>query len=296
MALTAQEVYNRELIIHLNAPTSFRQIVKDVSAQLGQDGGALVNTRVTRDTALVDYSDTKDLVYGDVTDAQVKLSPNIQKAFAFIVYDTQMAKTTVPIFLAKAQEAAQDFRIAIATGIMNAYSNAFPAAQNTDLALKTSTASSGAKWGTAAAREAMMNAYLDTVVLMEKAGFPAGQMFCVMAPETRGEFVKYLVIDKPNLGTGVYVDSALTGFGLPTIAGVRILTDSSVTVDGTKAGSTELNFGIVGESIYYVQQINRVDVLRSHDNYGDLWRQLVTFGALRVADDLVRRVSINFTA
>jgi len=295
MALTAQEVYNRELIIHLNAPTSFRQIVKDVSAQLGQDGGALVNTRVSRDTALIDYVDTKDLVYADVTDTQVKLSPNIQKSFQFIVYDTQMAKTTVPIFLAKAQEAAQDFRIAISAAIMNAYGSSFPVTQNSDLALKTSGASTGTKWGTSAAREAIVNSFLDTVVLMEKAGFPANQMFCVMAPEVRGEFVKYLMIDKPNLGTGIYVDSALTSFGLPSIAGVRILTDSNVTVDGTKAGSTELNFGIVGESVYYVQQINRVDVMRSQVRYGDLWRQLVTFGALRVADDLVRRVSINLT-
>ena len=302
MALGNADIQFVSTLIHeyLYAAPSMLSVVRDRSLELvGGDNLRIDDFNTTITIGDIPDNSVADIAYQDLDDRSVALDLDKRKYFGIRVPDSAIMEKLYDVLNDGARQAGNTLRNQIDKDLITAHT------ANADTSLGTQSHTETIKtvgnktnsipeWNSPEFRELLVNLIADRQVVASRNAWPETGWYMAMAPEIRGQLVKFL-IDKGNLGTGVLGDRAFVDAAIGGVLGFTPIVSHNLTGDGTDAGSDQfpIHFGITGDTLHYANQYSLVERMRAESFFGDFVRGATRYGA-RVRENN-RRMRVRFT-
>ena len=132
---------------------------------------------------------------------------------------------------------------------------------------------------TAAYRQGLVDEALKLVRYCDEDNWPSDGRYMVITSQVKAMLLDYLIVDKPGLGAGGLVDSALQSAAFTQLFGMRVLMDNQLPI----AAAQNNPFMLVSrnDAIAYARQIRKVEAYRPEKDFADALKALWTWGSIR---------------
>ena len=282
-------------------------------------GNALSWPDLEGNISVSDYTDGAAVTYAALTDKVYKVSIADFKHTAWKVTDIERA-LRIPSAMAQGMsQSMREQRVELENALRAAFRNTDRLAasglseptragrtalksnvRNLELLHTAGSGNAHPKWGTTEAREAIVKEIQQAANYMRRHFWPAMGKATVPL-EIYNELLDFLVFDKPNLGQGAIVDSALTGGKVPMFYGIEIIPEPLVGVFntggvvGANAG-LRLDYHYPGQSAKYILKMVTAETFRDNNRMQDDGRTLWLHGAGQDAARFLYSTTIQLSA
>ena len=134
-------------------------------------------------------------------------------------------------------------------------------------------------------RAAVIDWIFDIALKADRGHWPMNMRGIVGSPEFKETVIKYLTIDKPNMGAGQVIDEAFVNYAFVKILGMNLIMDDSMA---DVADNSEMAHAVVmgpESGLVFAEQFTQFEAFRSQAFVGDVVRGLHVYQAKRVVDD-----------
>ena len=134
-------------------------------------------------------------------------------------------------------------------------------------------------------RAAVIDWIFDIALKADRGHWPMNMRGIVGTPEFKETIIKYMTIDKPNMGAGQVIDEAWVNYAFAKILGMNLIMDDSM--DAVADSSVMAHAVVMGpeSGLVLAEQFTEFEAFRSQAFVGDVVRGLHVYEAKRVVDD-----------
>ena len=275
------ELWSAALLRGFDKTIIWGPLVTDVSAEVASGGDKLHLSEITGTVTIRDYAAGTALAAPEQAgDSDNVLNLNQKKYFNISIEDIERFQARPAVFEAWTMNAAQGVAQAFDRYVYSVYNNTWDdsGAGRTRYEYTKTPGTVTKAW-----REGLVGEALDVVNLMDTAGWPTDNRFCVITTEVKMHLINYLVKDKSTLGSGSLVDSALVDAAFSRLFGVKIVVDNQLPTAAAQNNPFML-FGIPS-GIYTARQISKVEPYRPEKAFQDAIKGLYVYGAVEAFDN-----------
>ena len=167
--------------------------------------------------------------------------------------------------------------------------------QNSFVHSMPASGGTGRKWDSAEGRADIIDQFLNLNDTATRLHWPMNR-YALVAPELKTQINKYMV-DRGTSGFLSQPLEALQNVSFARIGNFNLIESLGLTGDGSTAGTEqfECHFGIVGQTLSYVQAGVRTEAFRSPTHARDEMRHLIRWGFCVPQNQMRMLLSFTFT-
>ena len=288
MAITAAipQIWAARVIAAYQRQATWRPLVNDVSALVMGSGDRINLAQLTTSPTNTAYVVGTDLpAPADLTDAKVTLNLDQQRAWQFSIDDIDRYQSEPDLIDAMSSRMGRSLALTADGYIRSEYAASLTLTGNGSR-LVTSVTETGRDSGSAEEvttyRQAMVDALALAAEQADSAGWPEATRWAVVSPRVARHLAQYAIAQGYNIGSQQQ-DAQLRGRVGP-LFGWAIHVDSGIATGSSAADRHQVYCGVTAgtdSTVYWAEQIRKVETLRMEKRFADLARGLHVYGCIR---------------
>ena len=249
-----------------------------------------------------DYETT--LAFTDVTigtaitktvpsDAQATLAIDKSKGLNVHIHDIDVRRARANIVQSFAEQTARSAAKQLDADIRAAIVAKTPSASSPDTRFVAEE--SQTNWVAAAGRATLWDALVAAADALFVAEWPTDNLFLLAHPKFRGRILRYVTIDKPNLGAGGIVDQAFINGDIGgRLLGFKTYWDATIADTlGAGSGATNIYFGIAQDTIRFAMQFQGTELQRVQGETSTAFLTTMQYGVVLPKDYKIGRLALS---
>lgn len=254
-------------------------LVSDRSQFLAAGGDRAYLGGLASDVTVRDYTRGTPITREDPAFNRTTLLLDKDKYWAVDVDDVDQVQAAPDLIDEYMTNAARGMALQVNDDIRAAFDSGLPTGRETTIAYAD----------TAAGRGALVGAFRTVAGLADAGNWPTAGRYAVIGTHTQTEINTYFGDDEFEAGTGIVADQIIRDWRMGRLYGWDIVVDPGIPTAGAKTGRAGY-FGVLGESVAYADNLRMVEALRPAEQFEDLVRGRMHYGAVRIRDDRCLKV------